>query len=53
MVVKIGVIFMPFSNPTCLFRHTGDFIYPPKGFVKFFVGILVQMMTPKRYFETN
>jgi hypothetical protein len=23
--VKIGVIFMPFSNPTCHFRATADF----------------------------
>ena len=25
MMVKIGVIFMPFSNPTCHFRATADF----------------------------
>ena len=25
MLVKIGVIFMPFSNPTCHFRATADF----------------------------
>ena len=25
MMVKIGVIFMPFSNPTCHFRGTADF----------------------------
>ena len=25
MMVKIGVIFMPFSNPTCHFRDTADF----------------------------
>jgi hypothetical protein len=25
MMVKIGVIFMSFSNPTCQFRHTADF----------------------------
>jgi hypothetical protein len=25
MMVKIGVIFMPFSNPMCHFRDTADF----------------------------
>ena len=25
MMVKIGVIFMSFSNPTCHFRDTADF----------------------------
>jgi len=25
MMVKIGVIFMPFSNPTCHFLGTADF----------------------------
>ena len=25
MMVKIGVNFMPFSNPTCHFRATADF----------------------------
>jgi hypothetical protein len=31
MMVKIGVIFLPFSNPTCHFRDTGDFTgYPSK-----------------------
>ena len=32
MMVKIGVIFMPFSNSTCCFRDTADFThgkYPP------------------------
>ena len=25
IMIKIGVIFMPFSNPTCHFRDTADF----------------------------
>jgi hypothetical protein len=27
MMVKIGVIFMPFLNPICHFRDTADFPY--------------------------
>ena len=25
MIVKIGIIFMPFSNPTCHFKGTADY----------------------------
>ena len=36
MMVKICVIFMPFSNPTCHFRDTADFTgYPPRAIVIF------------------
>ena len=31
MIVKIGVIFIPFSNTTCCFRDTTDFTHGKSG----------------------
>ena len=40
-MVKIGVIIMPFSNPTCHFRATADFTHGKSGLRAFHTTVYI------------
>ena len=51
MMVKIGVIFMPFLNFTCHFRATADFTsstYSTYGFRPFFMTLSKKIIITKK-----